>query len=93
MQVYGPVQLHGAQPIGAPHSTRTASPVGSTASGAIQDELRLSEAGQRMADRLEGAAETRQERIGRIRAEIAAGTYETPDKLNAALDRLLDQLG
>ena len=30
--------------------------------------------------------ETRQERLERIRREIADGTYETPEKLEAALE-------
>ena len=31
--------------------------------------------------------------VNRVRNEIAAGTYETSDKLDAALDRLLDEIG
>jgi len=31
--------------------------------------------------------------VAAIRAEIAAGVYETPEKLDAALDRLLERLG
>jgi hypothetical protein len=30
--------------------------------------------------------------VRRVRAEIAAGTYDTPEKLELALDRLLDRL-
>ena len=30
--------------------------------------------------------------VARIRKEIAAGTYDTPDKLEAALDRLVARL-
>jgi hypothetical protein len=30
-------------------------------------------------------------RLAEIRRQIAAGTYETPDKLSAALDAFLDQ--
>ena len=30
--------------------------------------------------------------VRRVRREIAAGTYETPEKLAAALDRLLEEL-
>jgi negative regulator of flagellin synthesis FlgM len=39
------------------------------------------------------AGGVRQDLVNRIRSEIAAGTYETPDKLEAALDRLLDEIG
>ena len=34
----------------------------------------------------------RQDLVDRIRREIAAGTYETPEKLQAALERLLQRL-
>jgi hypothetical protein len=34
----------------------------------------------------------RTELVERVRREIAAGTYETPDKLQEALERLLDRL-
>ena len=39
-----------------------------------------------------GEPEIRIELVQRIRREIAAGTYETPEKWDAALDRLLDHL-
>jgi negative regulator of flagellin synthesis FlgM len=35
----------------------------------------------------------RQDVVNRIRAQIAAGTYETPDKLDVAVERLLDEIG
>ncbi len=30
--------------------------------------------------------------IARVRREIAAGTYDTPDKMEAALDRLIERI-
>jgi len=30
--------------------------------------------------------------VNRVRAEIAAGTYDTPEKWDAVLDRLADEL-
>jgi len=36
-------------------------------------------------------ASDRSERIAAIRREIAAGTYETPEKLSAALDAFLKE--
>ncbi len=36
--------------------------------------------------------EVRTDLVARVRREIAAGTYDTPEKWEAALDRLLDQL-
>ena len=37
--------------------------------------------------------QVREELVSRIRREIQAGTYDTPDKLQEALDRLADRLG
>ena len=31
--------------------------------------------------------------VSRVRQEIREGTYDTPEKLQAALDRLADRLG
>jgi hypothetical protein len=36
--------------------------------------------------------EFRPDLVRRVRAEIAAGTYDTPEKWDLALDRLLDRL-
>jgi negative regulator of flagellin synthesis FlgM len=35
----------------------------------------------------------RQDRVNEIRQQIASGTYETEAKLNAAVERLLDEIG
>jgi negative regulator of flagellin synthesis FlgM len=51
--------------------------------------------GKRMARTKRGARtrdEARPELIERIRQEIAAGTYDSPEKWEAALDRLLNRL-
>jgi anti-sigma28 factor (negative regulator of flagellin synthesis) len=38
-------------------------------------------------------ADFRADLVARVRGEIAAGTYETAAKLDAAVDRLLDEMG
>ncbi|HVK14363.1 MAG TPA: hypothetical protein VM597_36825 [Gemmataceae bacterium] len=38
-------------------------------------------------------APVRQDLVARVRLEILAGTYDTPEKLSAALDRLAERLG
>lgn len=43
--------------------------------------------------RLSELPEDRARKIVDIRTAIAEGTYETPEKLDAALNRLLEQLG
>lgn len=36
--------------------------------------------------------DVRADKVAAVKAAIEAGTYETPDKLDAAVDRLLDEL-
>lgn len=92
MHIYGPAHLHGAQPIGPPHSTRPSKPSAAPGSTPIQDELDISDAA-RLVDQAKQVPEVRQDRIDQIRAEIAAGTYETDEKLDIAVGRLLDEIG
>ncbi len=46
-----------------------------------------------LASRISGMPEMRMDRVAEIRAQIASGAYETDAKLDAALDRLLDEIG
>ena len=90
MQIYGPAQLHGPQSISAPHARAGgATQVASPAHG--PDEVQISDAA-RLVDQVKGLPDIRQDRVNSIRAQIAAGTYETADKLSAALDRVLNEL-
>ncbi|HOA53174.1 MAG TPA: flagellar biosynthesis anti-sigma factor FlgM [Thermogutta sp.] len=44
-------------------------------------------------DKVHDLPDIRADLVARIRAEIAAGTYETEEKLQVALERLLDEIG
>lgn len=90
MQIYGPSQLHGPQAISSPH-VRPSSPAQPGSTQSAQDELQISDAG-RLVDMANQVPAIRQDRVDSIRAQIAAGTYETPDKLDAALSRFLDEV-
>jgi negative regulator of flagellin synthesis FlgM len=93
MQIYGPSQLHGAQPISAPHNlNRTPASDSATRAASSGDELHLSEAGQ-IAARLSDIPEIRQDRVAALKAAIASGTYETSERLSGAVSRLLDEIG
>jgi len=92
MQIYGPAHLHGAQPISAPHAARINRPAETPQSGPIQDEFQLSEAGQ-MIEKARDLPDVRWHRVNQIRAQIAEGTYETEEKMQVALGRLLDEIG
>jgi negative regulator of flagellin synthesis FlgM len=91
MQGIGPTHLHGPQPISSPHSSRLAKPQPAAPPEQIRDEVNISDAAS-LVDQARNTPDVRQERIDAIRAQIAEGTYETPEKLDVALDRLLDEI-
>jgi negative regulator of flagellin synthesis FlgM len=92
MHVSGPAHLHGPQRIATPHISRADQPAARPSSSPIQDELQLSAAAQLM-EQSRDVPDIRHDRVASIRAEIANGTYETPEKLDMALSRLLDEIG
>ena len=90
MQIYGPSGVHGTHAVGAPHARRVDAPaVQPTAQP--QDRLEISSAAD-FIDQVHQIPDVRQDRIAALRAQIADGGYETPDKLDAALSRLLDEI-
>jgi negative regulator of flagellin synthesis FlgM len=92
MHIYGPSHLHGSQPIGAPHGVRPNQPAARPEATQIADEVDISEAA-RFAEQIQQMPEMREDRIEAVRRQIAEGTYETSDRLNAAIERLLDEIG
>ena len=57
--------------------------------GEVRDAVTLSTDGVRAA---EGASDIRFDKVAALKAAIADGSYETPEKLDIALDRLLERL-
>lgn len=93
MQVQGTqhtAHVHGTHGPNKPHfrpqpaSTQSAAPV---------DALDISPEAAAAADVSGTSGEIRTGLVAKLRAEIAQGTYETADKLNASLDRLLNEIG
>ena len=91
MQIHGPSQIHGAQSLSGPHTTRGVQSSNTAGVSRIGDRLDISEAWQ-IAGRMAEIPDIRADRVSQLRAAIANGTYETGDKLNTALDRLLDEI-
>lgn len=92
MHIYGPSQLHGAQPISAPHHTRQSQAASRLDSAQIADEVDISDAA-RLVEQVQQMPEMREDRVEAVRRQIADGAYETNDKLNVAIERLLDEIG
>ena len=91
MQIHGPAHVHGPQSINGPHRTPTTPQAGQSRGVQGADELSISREAD-LVSRVRDVPEMRQERIAEIRRQIEAGTYETGEKMGAALDRLLDEI-
>ena len=78
----------GTPPVSSQASVR---PVKADAAKAPEDTVQIS-LQARIASRLAEIPPVRTELVARIKAEIAAGTYETPEKLDTAIARLMEEL-
>ena len=98
MNIYGTQFVHGSHAISGPHTAK--SPLSSATQQAptvlAKDGITLSSAAQQVnqtSENTEPGGEIRFDLVNRIRAEILAGTYETPEKLDSALEKLLVSIG
>ena len=91
MQIYGPGQVHTAQGINAPHNPQIRRGAEGVAQPASGDQLSISAAAEAAVEAATGDG-VRTELVARIRSEIANGTYETAQKLDLALDRMLNEI-
>jgi len=90
MQIHGVNHLHGAQSISGPHRTQAAASPQNDAWSGI-DEVDISHEAD-MVSRAHDLPDIRADRVAQIRSEIASGIYETDEKMDIALGRLLDEL-
>ena len=89
MYIHGASQLHASQSLRGPHrgaSTPEAAPT------QPQDEVQISGESDALS-KIRDIPDIRHDRVAEIRQRIASGEYETPEKLDIALERLLDEIG
>lgn len=91
MQIYGASQVHGPQSIAAPHASRIGNSYAAPRTSAPTDEVQISSVGQYL-DRISDLPEIRAGRVEQLRQAIAQGSYDTDEKLEMALDRLLSEI-
>ena len=93
MDVSGIGSISGATPARAVSPTTSVSQP-STASSveAPRDQLEISSAAK-MLDRLSETPEARAERLAQIKEAIENGDYDTDEKLEAALSKMIDSMG
>jgi negative regulator of flagellin synthesis FlgM len=92
MHIHGTTHIHGPHGINAPHAPFRGNSGPSAPATSAADSLDISPAAEAAIHAVE-TGEIRQGLVDRIRSQISAGSYETPDKLNAAVQRLLDEIG
>ena len=91
MEIYGAGGTQGPQPIYPRLATFGVDAGHSVHAGAPRDHVEISPLGQ-MLDGIGQLPEIRQEKVDEIRRQISAGSYESTEKLEVAVDRLLDEL-
>jgi negative regulator of flagellin synthesis FlgM len=91
MYIQGTSSVHSAQPLRAPH--RASGPAAASGFQAAHgaDELDISSEADFLSQ-VQELPEIREDRVAEIRQQIASGRYETPEKLDLALERLLDEI-
>jgi len=103
MQIYGPFRVSTTQASPGVGQSSPPSPgkPAEKASATPVDQLDLSSSSSVQAagvNRLShsspvaGGGEIRIDKVADLRRQIAEGNYDTPEKMDAALDRLLDQI-
>lgn len=93
MDVTGAGAIGGAAPI-RPAQLAPAQGLEASAPGGLeapQDEVRISSAARALGQ-LDPGTQIHEARLAEIRAAIADGSYETPEKLEAAVERLVSAL-
>jgi len=78
----------GPQPIDAPEAAVTKAPEVQPAD--VADVVEISDVA-RLAARLQEVPEVRAELVQRVKDEIAAGTYETSERIEITVDRLMEE--
>ncbi len=94
MYIYGSSHIHSAQPISAPHKFAGVQPSSAPQARGLSgvDQLDISPEAE-LLSQVHNLPDVRQDRVNDIRAQIKAGTYDTDEKLDLALSRLLDEIG
>ena len=99
MQINGSAKLSGAPsvdaatPVRPTEATEAAEQTNSVAASPTggADEVSISEQAD-LLSRINDIPDIRQDRVDQIRTQIANGTYETQEKVDIAVSRLLDEI-
>ncbi len=91
MQINGPGPVQGPQPIQGTNRTHQAQEAAPRPHFLEADQLDISREADFLS-RVRELPEIRTDRVAEIKAQIENGAYETDEKLDLAVDRLLNEL-
>lgn len=91
MEVNGPGSIHRANPASSFRPAVSKSDSSPVKPIEISDKLDISNAAE-MLNQLNQSGNLQSERLAQIKSAIEAGVYETPEKLEAALSKLLSEI-
>lgn len=91
MEIQGAGGLSGPQPIYPRLAAFSVEQGASASAAAPRDQVEISSLGLMM-EGISRLPEIRYEKVEAIRQQIAAGTYETPEKLEKAIEGLLGEV-
>lgn len=98
MEIQNTQYMHGVQGLQGPHRNTPVREMQQPTAGnsGIQDEVRFSDEALKMSETKSNEESSvsgvRFDLVNRIKSEIANGTYDTPDKMDIAFERMLGQL-
>ena len=90
MKIRGPARMGGADPIRSSGPLRPQAVKG-TSPASKADRVEISEMAKFL-EKLSRLPDIRQGKVDAVKAELARGTYETPEKLETAINALLYDL-
>jgi len=90
MEVHGPGGLNGPGRIEI-HRIQAQRPQEIQVSGHVGDRAEISEVA-RLLNKLAAVPDVRMDRVAELRQLIAAGQYETPERIAGAVDKILEEL-
>ena len=96
MEIHG---IHGPQPVNGPQGVQASNPTAAADQVQAPDQLEISQEAEmasqaaELVEHVQQLPDIRADRVDEIRAAIEAGTYETEERLDIAVDRLLDEIG
>ncbi|MBC8310386.1 MAG: flagellar biosynthesis anti-sigma factor FlgM [Planctomycetes bacterium] len=81
-----------ASPVAPANPVEVAAPAVDTTGVTVSDRVEFSQEAQ-MLEKIQELPAVRQDRIDALKDAIAANTYLTEEKLNLAIDRMIDEVG